>query len=819
MNKKFLSLVLSLVMVLGTFTSVFAADSKVEAKKEEAKKTSPSAKIQWMVDQKLVEGRKIFKPGEEKNDLALDKNITRAEVTKMLVYAKGQEKLADLVKATSVPYSDVKADHWANGFVTVGTFKLKGPKGVAMLAGYPDGTFKPEKNVSYAELAKMLVALVKEDLTPQMVANAQWPGSWLTWAAELGILNGIEYANSNDPATRNLAFQMIYNAMYIYDTRHDVDYGTRIGVVSGYEDGKLIINQGDKQFKVTLDGKTTYTDKSGRVGYAYLNGTKDFARLYVGSLVEVITDKNEKDGVASHIMELGNPAVGATDGLNNRWYGVAEKTVQGVANVTKDNITVYTHTSNTWNIENDKDGKGAIVKVDTKDMTSTKAEFTADTRFFVADEDNGWLTEVDKTKARDLVEVKDGRFVPKVYVGYDVIGKAGRQYNKANIVVFNVVTDDQLNAKTFRVVNPTNRGFELTVENTKGEQTVLDMRSFATWFPGFNRPQNAAGYNDRLEKFDVISSRVSADNKIGKFGEVRIDYSEDPILRIKDVHKTYGQVTAIDLEGADNRVIKNVTIGPRAYQFLEGQLEVGKYVQIDNRDYTYNKNDISVKVFKLVKAEFIENGISVVNYDGRGLARVDGTNVNDETKVTAYFVSVEKVSNQKPMLTVRNVRYDNVDNGLVANGREFTFAISDESYAALTKDGNKVQPGQRIHLTIVKPAYEDIKTGQYARVAFDANGVVVDESQELIAAKAKLVKDLADLQAANVGANSPDKAKIEELAKQVMADRDEILNIVGDPEYVWNGQSKLSGVAGDVNTVITNFNNANTSNQITYKAM
>ena len=812
MNKKFLSLVLSLVMVLGTFTSVFAADSKVEAKKEEAKKTSPSAKIQWMVDQKLVEGRKIFKPGEEKNDLALDKNITRAEVTKMLVYAKGQEKLADLVKATSVPYSDVKADHWANGFVTVGTFKLKGPKGVAMLAGYPDGTFKPEKNVSYAELAKMLVALVKEDLTPQMVANAQWPGSWLTWAAELGILNGIEYANSNDPATRNLAFQMIYNAMYIYDTRHDVDYGTRIGVVSGYEDGKLIINQGEKQFKIALDGKTTYTDNTGRVGYANLNIlNKPFDRLYVGSLVEVITDKNEKDGVASHIMELGNPAVGATDGLNNRWYGVAEKTAQGVADVTKDNITVY---ANTWNILNDKDGKGATFNADRKAFT--KAEFTADTRFFVADEDNGWLTEVDKTKARDLVEVKDGRFVPKVYVGYDVIGKTGRQYNKANIVVFNVVTDDQLNEKTFRVVSPTNRGFELTVENTKGEQTTLDMRAFDKWFPGFNRPQNAAGYNDRFEKFDVISSRVNADNKVGKFGQVRIDYSEDPILRIKDVHKTYRQVTAIDLEGADNRVIKNVTIGPRAYQFLEGQLEVGKYVQIDNRDYTYNKNDISVKVFKLVTPEFIKNGISVVNYDGRGLARVDGTNVNDETKVTAYFVALESVSIEKPMLTVKNVRYDNPDNGLVANGAEFTFAISQESARAL----ENVQPGQRIHLTIVKPAYEEIKTGQYARVALDANGdIIVDESPELMAAKAELGKDLAALKALSTAAGSTDKAEIERLAKQVIADRDNILRMVNeDPNYEWANKSKLGGVAGHVNAVITAFNKANPSNTITYVA-
>ena len=683
MNKKFLSLVLSLVMVLGTFTSVFAADSKVEAKKEEAKKTSPSAKIQWMVDQKLVEGRKIFKPGEEKNDLALDKNITRAEVTKMLVYAKGQEKLADLVKATSVPYSDVKADHWANGFVTVGTFKLKGPKGVAMLAGYPDGTFKPEKNVSYAELAKMLVALVKEDLTPQMVANAQWPGSWLTWAAELGILNGIEYANSNDPATRNLAFQMIYNAMYIYDTRHDVDYGTRIGVVSGYEDGKLIINQGDKQFKVTLDAKTTYTDNSGRVGYANLNTAKGFDRLYVGSLVEVITDKNEKDGVASHIMELGNPKFGPTPvvdnkWLNNRWYGVAEETVKGAADVTKDNITVY---ANTWATENDKDGKGAIVN--TKGMASTKAEFTADTRFFVADENNGWLTEVDKTKARDLVDVKDGRLVPRVYVGYDVVGKTGRQYNKANIVVFNVVTDDQLNAKTFRVAHVTNRNFELTVENTKGEQTALDMRAFDTWFPGYNRPRNGAGYNDYFEKFDVLKARVNADNKVGKFGEVIIDYSEDPIFRIKEVHKTYGQVTAVTLEGRDRVVTPEITLKHDANIFLEGQLEKGAYVQVAKSDYVKDVKDAYGYDGYSFKNMFISTISVVPAVADKDLGRLSGEYAEDWTIVKANFTKAQ--FGDQCTLVLNNVKHVSVD-GTEAVYRNLTVAIDKEVYKDLAGD-------------------------------------------------------------------------------------------------------------------------------------
>ena len=58
--------------------------------------------------------------------------------------------------------------------------------------------------------------------------------------------------------------------------------------------------------------------------------------LWVGSLVRVIADK---DGNATHIVELGNPNVGAIKTDNNRWYGVADKTVSGIAkNVTKDGI-------------------------------------------------------------------------------------------------------------------------------------------------------------------------------------------------------------------------------------------------------------------------------------------------------------------------------------------------------------------------------------------------------------------------------------------------------------------------------------------------
>ena len=171
MNKKIISLVLALVMVLGTFTSVFAEAAKADAKKtEETKKTEVKKaeagekvekvvgkdnKIQYVIDKKLVEGY-------EDGTYGLDKNIKRSEITRLLVLANGNEELAKQLQGSMKIYSDVDAKHWANGVISVGTTVPSDANGIAMLAGYPDGSFKPENDVTYAELAKMLVVLAKK---------------------------------------------------------------------------------------------------------------------------------------------------------------------------------------------------------------------------------------------------------------------------------------------------------------------------------------------------------------------------------------------------------------------------------------------------------------------------------------------------------------------------------------------------------------------------------------------------------------------------------------------------------------------------------
>ncbi len=224
MNKKFLSLVLALVMVLGTFSSVFAA---APAKKEEAKKAPKATetvvpkkvgkaeKIKWLQDNNIVLGRKVNEDPKN-NDLALDKNVRRAEVSKLLVYAIGLDKKADSLQGAYKLYSDVDLTHWANGYINVGSTEPSKANNLPFLIGYPGNVFKPAKDVTYAELAKMLVTLTKKDLTKDMhdQANKEWPVKWMAWAYDLGIFEDVTVADANKAVNREDAFTMIYNAMY-----------------------------------------------------------------------------------------------------------------------------------------------------------------------------------------------------------------------------------------------------------------------------------------------------------------------------------------------------------------------------------------------------------------------------------------------------------------------------------------------------------------------------------------------------------------------------------------------------------------------------
>lgn len=546
MNKKIISLVLALVMVLGTFTSVFAEAAKADAKKEEVKKTETKKakagekvekvvgkdnKIQYVIDKKLVEGY-------EDGTYGLDKNIKRSEITRLLVLANGNEELAKQLQGSMKIYSDVDAKHWANGVISVGTTVPSDANGIAMLAGYPDGSFKPENDVTYAELAKMLVVLAKKDLTADMVKNAKWATSWMTWAAQLGILDDVNVVDSNKAANRADAFTMVYNALYAMKEFKRVPANETRGIVSNLTNSKLTLNQ-DSEKEYTITGDTVIVDGINvRKQIVKVNSLNNLD-LYKGSLVRILTnDKNE----VTHIIELGNPEVLARtdkegellDTDNHIWEGVADATVE---------TNYYKNIESLKDLDQKKvDGAYATV---TLNGSKTKADYIKfhkangnelanlkvndKTEIYVANPYNNIMREVkDINEALSLIGFhnygKDYK-IPNVYAGFDTddhksaVKSFDSERSTAKVIVFNVVSKDN-DGDRYRVINSSSSKFSSTLEDTDGKlydrDNVLNKANF---------PLN---YGDLL---DVIETRGDVIDRL-------LDHSDEkafPVVKVAQI--------------------------------------------------------------------------------------------------------------------------------------------------------------------------------------------------------------------------------------------------------------------------------------------
>ena len=149
--------------------------------------------------------------GYPDGSLGLDKPITRAEIAVILTKIKGEL----VEKNDQQIFNDVGKGHWAKFYVENAS-QIKNPQGISAIVGYPDGSFKPSNQITYAEILKILVAASKSDLTSADVKESTWPSSWIAWANSMGIIgpnSGIENPEPNKFAPRGHVFTMVYNAM------------------------------------------------------------------------------------------------------------------------------------------------------------------------------------------------------------------------------------------------------------------------------------------------------------------------------------------------------------------------------------------------------------------------------------------------------------------------------------------------------------------------------------------------------------------------------------------------------------------------------
>lgn len=672
MNKKIISLVLALVMVLGTFTSVFAAETtkKAEVKKEETKAekvekvVGKDNKIQYIIDKKFVEGY-------EDGSYGYDKNIKRSEVTKLLVYANGNKELAERLQGTMQLYSDVNTENWANGVINVGSTVKSDANGLAMLEGYPNGTFKPENNVTYAELAKMLVVLAKEDLTADMAKNAKWSADWMTWAAQLGILDDVTVANSDAAATRADAFTMIYNALYAMKEFKRVPANETRGIVSNLTNDKLTLNQ-DSEKEYTITGDTVIVDGNNKREQIVKVRNLNRLDLYKGSLVRVlINDKNE----VTHILELGNPKYlainndyGRKNDDNNVWNGVADATVETAyyediksmkdakqSDINKEYATVKLNSSAT---------KGDHIKFhETNGKVLVDLKINDNTEVYVANPYNNIMKEVkDINEALSLIgfrEYGDNYKIANVYAGYDnddhksAVEGFSSTKDTAKVIVFNVVSKDN-DGDRYRVIESSGSNFSTTLEDTDGKLYDRDNTLNKSNFP--------LEYGDKL---DVIEIR-------GDVIDTILDHSKTKDYPVVKVEKVFDNDEIKVIDRFDNETLLYVGDADifNAKQYKD--LEKGDYLQFKAN----NKDARDIDVVSILED----------NKDTRDLFDESGSVLNVVQGIEDHTVVGEVTRVGEKTMEVL-IESDNWDAGLNKTHRIYDIY---EDYARALKVGDKI---------------------------------------------------------------------------------------------------------------------------------
>ncbi|MEL7647606.1 MAG: S-layer homology domain-containing protein [Sedimentibacter sp.] len=246
--KKLLAIALIILSVAATFTNVFAA----EVSSEEVAEVMESLGIM---------------SGYPDGSLHLGDKLTRAQFAKIMINASAYRNTVSS-KSTTSPFKDVKYSSWAAPYVSVAVTN-------GLIKGYPDATFKPDKNVTLEEavtVALTLLGYTSDDF------GSSWPYGQLSVAANIGLLKNVS-ASAGTEITRQDAMRMVYN-MLNSNTKTGTSYIDSVGysmledviLIATYEEdptigaGKVSTSQGTYRVSDTFN-----SDSVGKKGNAILN--------------------------------------------------------------------------------------------------------------------------------------------------------------------------------------------------------------------------------------------------------------------------------------------------------------------------------------------------------------------------------------------------------------------------------------------------------------------------------------------------------------------------------------------------------------------
>ncbi|MDR3767350.1 MAG: S-layer homology domain-containing protein [Butyricicoccus sp.] len=145
--------------------------------------------------------------GDNATTFAPGRTLTRAEFAKLVVTAFGVTDVTAYKNYTIFP--DVPTTHWAAGYINAAVRHPDIQK-KNVLHGYADGTFGPDRTISYGEACTMLLLMMGytvEDIGPM------WPGDYIARAQSMGLADGASSMTANSPVKRGDAAVMLLHTL------------------------------------------------------------------------------------------------------------------------------------------------------------------------------------------------------------------------------------------------------------------------------------------------------------------------------------------------------------------------------------------------------------------------------------------------------------------------------------------------------------------------------------------------------------------------------------------------------------------------------
>ena len=243
--KKFLSLVLALVMTMSLVT-VSAG----------AKDFTDSTKIQYAEAVDVMSAVKVI-DGYADGSFNPSATLTRGAAAKIICNLILGPTTASALVADAAPYKDVPTNHTFAGYIAY-------CQKTGIISGYADGTFKPANSLTGYAFMKMLLGALGYKAENEGYTGANWSINVAKRALNVGLsddlvgdFNGVKAVNREEACL--YAFNTLKATMVEYDKNSTVTVGNI--TIKEQSDAKDMANTGKTDGNIDKDGKMQFAEK------------------------------------------------------------------------------------------------------------------------------------------------------------------------------------------------------------------------------------------------------------------------------------------------------------------------------------------------------------------------------------------------------------------------------------------------------------------------------------------------------------------------------------------------------------------------------